>query len=70
MALIVMLQHRLLLIYQRHLYRLGYSSFYEDATGTFEAVLESVANDGQLCLRLLSGERRFFYMKEVKFVID
>lgn len=56
--------------YQRHLYRLGYSSFYEDATGTFEAVLESVANDGQLCLRLVSGEQRFYYMKEVKFVID
>ncbi|MEE0912187.1 MAG: biotin--[acetyl-CoA-carboxylase] ligase [Paludibacteraceae bacterium] len=56
--------------YHRRLYRLGCSSLYEDATGTFEAVLDSVANDGQLCLKLQSGESRFFYMKEVQFLFD
>lgn len=54
--------------YRTHLYQKGKLSSYEDNTGRFEATLESVANDGVLCLRLSSGELRTYYFKEVKFI--
>lgn len=55
--------------YQKHLYRYNQLYLYEDNSGQFQAVLDSVANDGKLNLRLTSGEIRSYYFKEVRFLI-
>ena len=56
--------------YFNNLYRGGGYYYYTDEKGSFAAKIDSVANDGILSLRLVSGEVRRYAFKEVSFIIS
>lgn len=52
------------------LYRADNYYYYEDEKGSFAAKIDSVADDGVLTLKLVSGELRRYAFKEVSFIIS
>jgi BirA family biotin operon repressor/biotin-[acetyl-CoA-carboxylase] ligase len=55
--------------YHQSLYRKNGFYTYKDANGLFEAQIQSVADDGFLCLQTDRGEFRRYAFKEVAFVL-
>lgn len=56
--------------YFNALYRADNYYYYEDQNGSFAAKIDSVADDGILSLKLVSGEIRKYAFKEVSFIIS
>ena len=52
------------------MYHGGNFYYYTDEKGSFAAKIDSVADDGILSLRLVSGEVRKYAFKEVSFIIS
>lgn len=59
---------QLRLHYLRRLYRLEGFHFYKDREGVFQAMIESIEEDGSLCLRDEQGKLRRYLFKEVEFL--
>ncbi len=55
--------------YFERLYRSNDYYPYHDADGNFKAKIANVKSDGQLELETPSGHRKYYYFKEVEFVI-
>ena len=55
--------------YRRRLYRRSGRYLYKDETGSFEAEMEDVLEDGRLVLLDMSGKQRIYAFKEVMYVI-
>ena len=56
--------------YFASMYHGGNFYYYTDEKGSFAAKIDSVADDGILSLRLVSGEVRKYAFKEVSFIIS
>lgn len=56
--------------YFNFLYHADNFYYYNDENGSFAAKIDSVADDGVLSLRLVSGEIRKYAFKEVSFIIS